>query len=188
MKNPPEKGERVCDMHATKWGTVDEPGKFLTYVIWDADPKSKPRKEHTSDLFSTKHPNPFGVHNNISYMDPGNPNSVIKEKLLDWKPGETPLASYEEAILGTPEDGVRFTYVYQGSCYRRGQHKLLIDVFGGPNHEKWGCFDDQDQPMRYYHKKTNLLSEANEIALILLIDRLGHGPHPTLKLPNARVS
>lgn len=68
-------------------------------------------------------------------------------------------------------DGVRFTITYARTCYRRGPYKLLIEVAHGPNHEKWGCFDGQDQPMRYYHNDFALHAEIDAIAKVLLEDR-----------------
>ncbi len=62
------------------------------------------------------------------------------------------------------------------TCYRRGPHKILIEVFGGPHHNKWGCFDDADQPVRYYHKSYIAKAEAETIAQVLMKDRLEHGP------------
>jgi hypothetical protein len=87
--------------------------------------------------------------------------------LLDWKD----QGGWDEALLGSPGDGVLFELSYQPTCYRRGPYKLLIEVCGGPNHIRWGCFDDADQPLRWYHKKENALSEAEEIAKVLWADR-----------------
>lgn len=76
-----------------------------------------------------------------------------------------------EAVLGKPGDGVRFTYSYQPTCYRRGKYKILIEVFEGPGHHDWGCFDEQDQPVRYYHDYTVAMEEADRIAWVLIADR-----------------
>lgn len=82
------------------------------------------------------------------------------------------VMSWEEATLGTwPDDGVRFSIAHQPSNYRRGPFKLLIEMCLGSNHYKWGCFDFQDQPIRYFHKLENLKSEAELIARVLLKDR-----------------
>jgi hypothetical protein len=94
------------------------------------------------------------------------------EKLLDWK--ET--GNSEVATLGVPGDCVIFYLTYYRTCYRRGQHRLLVEICGGENHEKWGCFDDADQPERHYHLKESARNEAEEIARVLLTDRLKKGP------------
>lgn len=85
---------------------------------------------------------------------------------LNWKQTD----GYEDAILGDFEggDGVRFNLVRMATCYRRGPWRLLVEV--KDRYRKWGCFDDQDQPMRYYHYKENALSEAQAIAKVLLED------------------
>ena len=87
-------------------------------------------------------------------------------------------AAYHEAVLGDfygkkgEPDGVRFYWVFQATCYRRGQHLLLIDICGGTNHIKWGCFDAQDQPTRYYHRPEALIMEAQALATVLWKDRV----------------
>jgi hypothetical protein len=103
---------------------------------------------------------------------------VTEDPTLIWKPMDG-YPSYEIADLGdfTAGDGVRFHVELLPTCYRRGPFKLLIEV-AGLNHTQWGCFDDQDQPLRYYHLKENLRSEAREIAKVLLADRLKHGHQP----------
>jgi len=80
---------------------------------------------------------------------------------------------YQEATIGdfAGGDGVRFTLTEHPTCYRRGSWRLLIEVAEGPGHILWGCFDDQDQPQRNYHKRENALSEAQAIADVLLQDR-----------------
>jgi hypothetical protein len=88
-------------------------------------------------------------------------------KLLVWQHYD----DYDEALLGTPNDGVRFELTYQATCYRRGRHKLLIEVCGSPAHHLWGCFDEADQPLRYYHYVANALLEAEAIAQVLQEDR-----------------
>lgn len=90
-------------------------------------------------------------------------------KALEWKQ----LARYEEATIGDfyLGDGVRFCLTHHPTCYRRGPWRLLVEVADGPMHEAWGCFDDQDQPLRYYHKRDNALSEAQALADVLLTDR-----------------
>jgi hypothetical protein len=88
--------------------------------------------------------------------------------VLNWKE----IDGYQEAVLGSwPEDGVRFSLERYPSCYRRGRHRLLIEVCGGPKHYAWGCLDESDQPMRHYHSEDNAKSEANLIARVLWEDR-----------------
>ncbi len=84
--------------------------------------------------------------------------------------------SYWLAWLGTGKDGVRFTASHHPTCHRRGPWRLLIDVAGGPHHNDWGCFDEADQPLRYFHDVGNLLGEAETIADVLLKERLAKGP------------
>lgn len=92
---------------------------------------------------------------------------------LEWKtiPGQ-PLNS-EEAAIGQFDDGdgVRFSLVCYPSCYRRGAWRLLVEVAEGSRHHLWGCFDDQDQPMRYFHSEECARREAQAIANVLLMDR-----------------
>lgn len=85
---------------------------------------------------------------------------------LTWKDKGT----YEDAILGDFDnrDGVRFNLMKMPTCYRRGQWRLLIEVVD--RYRTWGCFDDQDQPMRYYHSKENAIEEAEAIASVLWED------------------
>lgn len=82
---------------------------------------------------------------------------------------------YQEAVIGdfAAGDGVRFSLTTHPTCYRRGPWRLLVEVAEGPGHILWGCFDDQDQPNRWYHKRENALSEAQAIADVLLKDRQG---------------
>ena len=92
--------------------------------------------------------------------------------LLKWISDDVDY--YEEAVLGTwPEDGVLFTITCCPTCYRRGKWRLLIEICGGENHHCWGCFDDQDQPMRWFHSIENAKSESEAIAQILWKDRHG---------------
>lgn len=79
---------------------------------------------------------------------------------------------YWFAQLGSEDDGVLFSLQHMPTCYRRGPWRLLIEVCGGVSHMKWGCFDDQDQPLRYYHFEESAKREADEIARVLLIDRM----------------
>ena len=101
-----------------------------------------------------------------------------REPTLEWKPVELPHTDVNtrEAFLGDKADGVHFSLQYCPTCYRRGAWRLLISVNGGIGHEKWGCFDAQDQPMRYYHLRESLTNEATEIAKVLIIDRVKEGP------------
>lgn len=84
--------------------------------------------------------------------------------------------SSSEAFLGEPDDGVHFSMTHHPTCYRRGRWRLFITINSGQGYYKWGCFDDQDQPLRYYHLKESLLKEADEIARTLIIDRVKRGP------------
>lgn len=85
---------------------------------------------------------------------------------LDWK--DTPYGP--EAILGNfdGDDGVRFSLMDMSTCYRRGRWRLLIELESFDH--SWGCFDDQDQPMRYYHSLERAKAEAQAIAGVLLDD------------------
>ena len=89
---------------------------------------------------------------------------------LEWKK----IERYEDAILGDFEggDGVRFHLSYHPTCYRRGPWRLLIEIVEGEGHMKWGCFDDQDQPTRNFHKEEHARGEAQAIADVLIKDRL----------------
>lgn len=98
------------------------------------------------------------------------------KRLLQW----TPLKDHGncwDAVIGSEEagDGARFSLEYVGTCYRRGRWKLLIEVFGGPKHHDWGCFDDADQPTRWYHVLENAIEEAEAIAAVLVADRMERG-------------
>lgn len=94
---------------------------------------------------------------------------TVRGPLLAWIKRQY----HEEAILGNFEggDGVRFTLEMYPTCYRRGPWKLLIEVAEGPDHIKWGCFDHQDQPVRFYHQESAARSEAEAIAKVLQADR-----------------
>lgn len=92
---------------------------------------------------------------------------------------DTPLLTWQRdsdnnrvAYLGIDSDGARFDLTYTPTCYRRGIWRLNIMVHGGPAHHQWGCFDDADQPTRWYHIEENAMEEAEEIAKVLLRDRL----------------
>ena len=86
---------------------------------------------------------------------------------LHWEP----VDNHFEAQLGAPEDGVSFCLTRHPTCHRRGPWRLLVEVCGGANHYLWGCFDEADQPMRWYHAKEAALSEADAIATVLWRDR-----------------
>jgi hypothetical protein len=53
-----KRGDRVCDYQGTRWGTVADAGKVLSHVVWDEDPKRKPRSTHNVYLRfeGEKHP------------------------------------------------------------------------------------------------------------------------------------
>lgn len=97
--------------------------------------------------------------------------------LLHWQPIPD-CVNAAVAYLGyyPAGDGVMFTLEMYPTCYRRGSFKLVIDIAQGPMHEAWGCFDGQDQPMRYYHKQSNAIDEAECIARVLMDGRIKHGP------------
>lgn len=107
-----------------------------------------------------------------------------RKRLLQWKPGDA--AHYYEAVIGSEKDGdgARFTLEYVGTCYRRGRWKLLVEVFEGPKHHDWGCFDSADQPMRWYHVLENAIEEAEAVAAVLLADRMERGSIPGWVPPN----
>ena len=91
------------------------------------------------------------------------------EKTLVWRA----YNGYEEATIGNWSiDGVRFCLSYNPTCYRRGQWRLLVEICGGVNHELWGCFDQQDQPMRYYHNCDCAKKEAQSLADVLVFDHM----------------
>lgn len=85
---------------------------------------------------------------------------------LEWH--DTPYGP--EATLGdfAGDDGVRFSIMHLPTCYRRGPWRLLVEV--EDRNRTWGCFDDQDQPMRWYHSLGRLKEEAQAIADVLVTD------------------
>lgn len=90
----------------------------------------------------------------------------------------TPLAGQhppQEATIGdfVGGDGVRFTLDHRPTCHRRGPWHLLIEVASGKFHHAWGCFDEQDQPSRWYHSQDAAQEEARLLAAVLLKDRWG---------------
>ena len=99
---------------------------------------------------------------------------LVRNDTLIWK--KTPWGM--EAILAdfSGGDGVRFSLEHVPTCYRRGPWKLYVEVTSSPNHHKWGCFDDADQPTRWYHRRSNAVDEAALIAEVLWKDRMEHGP------------
>lgn len=96
------------------------------------------------------------------------PVPALESFKLDWSQSAPDTL---EARIGTKDDGVLFWISYHPTCYRRGPYSLNIEVCGGPNHHKWGCFDEQDQPTRYYHNPYNAFDEAERIAKVLIADR-----------------
>jgi hypothetical protein len=97
----------------------------------------------------------------------------VGDTLLSW----VKLKYSEEAILGDflAGDGVRFSLEHYPTCYRRGQWKLLIEVNESSAPHKWGCFDEQDQPVRFYHSEERARQEAEAIAKVLQQDRKERG-------------
>ncbi len=90
----------------------------------------------------------------------------VKAVKLEWK--DTPEGP--EVILGDfhDDDGVRFSILHLPTCYRRGPWRLLVEI--EDRKREWGCFDEQDQPMRYYHSLDRLKEEAQAIADVLVRD------------------
>lgn len=86
--------------------------------------------------------------------------------ILRWIPREYGADAFLGDFAGG--DGVRFSMEFQATCYRRGRWKLLIEI--EDPHRHWGCFDDQDQPLRYYHSLERLKEEAEAIAEVLILD------------------
>jgi hypothetical protein len=96
--------------------------------------------------------------------------------MLFFKPLEKFPGTFEAQIGDYYKgDGVRFYLQIQQTCYRRGVFSLFIEV-ADEHHEKWGCFDEADQPMRYYHNYNCMFEEASSIAAVFLKDRQIHGP------------
>lgn len=85
---------------------------------------------------------------------------------LDWKDTEFG----PEAILGdfAGGDGVRFSLMLMPTCYRRGPYRLLVQV--ADRDRTWGCFDEADAPMRWYHSLLRANEEAQAIADVLTED------------------
>jgi len=50
--------------------------------------------------------------------------------------------------IGEPMDGLTISLLEYSTCYRRGTWRLYLSVNAGPGYHLWGCFDEQDQPMR----------------------------------------
>ncbi len=89
--------------------------------------------------------------------------------LLHWRSFTDIATSWREAHLRdfAGGDGVRFSIEHVPSCHRRGPWKLLVEVCSGENHARWGCFDEQDQPQRWYHDEERAMLEAEAIARVL---------------------
>jgi hypothetical protein len=85
---------------------------------------------------------------------------------LEWK--DTQWGP--EAVLGdfAADDGVRLSIMHMPTCYRRGPWRLLVEI--EDRNATWGCFDEQDQPMRWYHSLQRLQEEAQAIADVLMAD------------------
>lgn len=75
------------------------------------------------------------------------------------------------SIVGVPGDCVTFALTHSPTCYRRGPWKLHVEICEGERHHDWGCFDDQDQPIRWYHSEGVAKLEAASIATVLVTDR-----------------
>jgi len=85
---------------------------------------------------------------------------------LEWKQ----FPGYQDAVLGNFDDcdGVRFNLIHMPTCYRRGPWRLIIEI--EDRNRVWGCFDEQDQPMRWYHSEEVAKGEAQAIADVLISD------------------
>lgn len=88
--------------------------------------------------------------------------------MLEWTEKEFGIEATLGDFGGNGSGGVRFSLVHYPTCYRRGPWRLLVEV-EDRTHE-WGCFDEQDQPQRWYHSKTRALEEAEAIAEVLVQD------------------
>jgi hypothetical protein len=97
------------------------------------------------------------------------PDMKIDQGLLPW----VKLKYHQEATLGdfNAGDGVRFSIEHYPTCYRRGPYKLVIEVNEAKVPHAWGCFDEQDQPVRFYHSEERAKQEAEAIATVLKQDR-----------------
>ena len=80
---------------------------------------------------------------------------------LSW----TDIGGYCEAGISNSSGGARFTITYHATCNRRGPWRLLIEVS-----KSWGCFDEADEPQRYYHSLKRALGEAQDIADAIVPD------------------
>lgn len=108
------------------------------------------------------------------HVDKGNMAELTGRLTEAVLTGDTRVAErVMEATIGDFErgDGVRFTLDHRPTCYRRGPWHLLIEVASGPHHHAWGCFDEQDQPSRWYHDQHAAQEEARRIAAVLVRDR-----------------
>lgn len=85
---------------------------------------------------------------------------------LEWKDTQYGPESHLGDFDGG--DGVRFSVMHMPTCYRRGPWRLLIEV--EDRERTWGCFDSQDEPMRWYHSFDRLKEEAQAIADVLVAD------------------
>lgn len=91
---------------------------------------------------------------------------------LEWLPDpEYPRVINATIGVVAEQDSVRFTIQNMPTCYRRGPFQLMIEVVHGPMHERWGCFDEADQPLRWFHDENNAKDEAAMIAAVLMKDR-----------------
>lgn len=86
---------------------------------------------------------------------------------LDWKTYYLDGVPYDEATLGDffHHKGFRFSIIDMPTNNIRGRYRLLIEPGGRESSDR---FDNDDQPMRYYHDRECLLSEAEAIATALI--------------------
>lgn len=95
----------------------------------------------------------------------------MEVKELEWETSAD-FGTLARAVLKSPDgtDGVVFELSVHPTCHRRGPYWLRMWVEGGPYHHAWGCLDEQDQPLRFYHLLESAQKEANAIAAALQRD------------------
>lgn len=105
---------------------------------------------------------------------------MLEKTFLDWTYPNGP-EGIRQAVIGNEASGdmVQFVLTHRPTCYRRGRYLLQIHIPHGDYHHLWGCFDEQDQPERNYHLLASAIVEADQIAKVLLEDRLARGPIAT---------
>lgn len=84
--------------------------------------------------------------------------------------------AFMEAKIGNEGDSVVFRLWKYPTCHRRGPYQLLVEIRSQEHFNDWGCFDEQDQPLRNYHVLESALGEASAIAVVLYGDREKKSP------------